>query len=280
MSIAIERVAGLSRADFAKRFLADRGRPVIVTDAIDAWPARSKWTLQHFKAAYGHDIVIAPTALGGEHAKIVKLADYLDHLGRSPHDVPGFWVNARDGRPLDTVPDRDVPPLYLLGWGAFGRHPELHDDIARAFYFVDDWMASFDPVINEIFEWASEREYWAIYIGPVDAVSKLHQDFWSTHTALAQIAGRKQLTLFAPDDAARATPYECVVAPGETLFIPAGWWHAVRSVDASITLSHSIVNHANGNEHLKRILRKAPGLAAALEDRPEWRARLGITETC
>jgi ribosomal protein L16 Arg81 hydroxylase len=31
--------------------------------------------------------------------------------------------------------------------------------------------------------------------------------------------------------------HEALVEPGEILFIPIGWWHAVRSLDVSMSLS-------------------------------------------
>ena len=33
------------------------------------------------------------------------------------------------------------------------------------------------------------------------------------------------------------SPAEVVVNPGEVLFVPVGWWHYVRSLDASISVS-------------------------------------------
>jgi len=255
--IEIARAARISRDKFAEQHLTGAGAPVIITDAIDDWPARAKWSFEYFRAAYGADIVVAPTGLGGDAAKIMKLAAYLEGLGRAPNELPGFWVDTRDGRPLDAPPDGPLAPLYLLGWGAFRRHPELHDDIRPSFYFADDWMASFDNTLRAMFEQASGREYWAIYVGPAGSGSKLHQDFWQTHTTLTQIQGRKKMILFAPGDDERACAHECVLAPGETLFIPPDWWHEVLALDHSITLSHSFFNHANGGEHLLRVMRKA-----------------------
>jgi ribosomal protein L16 Arg81 hydroxylase len=37
----------------------------------------------------------------------------------------------------------------------------------------------------------------------------------------------------------KAKPIEITVAPGEVLFIPIGWWHHVRALDLSISISFS-----------------------------------------
>jgi hypothetical protein len=36
------------------------------------------------------------------------------------------------------------------------------------------------------------------------------------------------------------------LGPGETLFVPAGWWHTARILSPSVTVSINTVNHANG----------------------------------
>ena len=34
--------------------------------------------------------------------------------------------------------------------------------------------------------------------------------------------------------------------PGETLFVPSGWWHTARILNPSVTVSINVVNRANG----------------------------------
>lgn len=296
--VAIARKRAVSPADFARDHLAGDGVPLVVTDAIDRWPARSKWTFEYFKTAYAADIVMAPLGLGGTAARITRLGAFIDGLGQPADHLPGFWVDTRDGRPMDTAPPGPASPPYLLAWGAFKRHPELFDDIAPSLYFTDDWMATFEPALREVFEWTSGREYWAIYLGPTGSLSPLHQDFWSTHTTLSQLSGRKRAILFPPGDAAclydgkvdpehpdfeqfpmfaGATPHECTLEPGDTLFMPPDWWHFVRAIDHSITLSHSFFNGANGGEHFTRMLQKLPALVAGLGDHPATREGLNIS---
>jgi ribosomal protein L16 Arg81 hydroxylase len=36
--------------------------------------------------------------------------------------------------------------------------------------------------------------------------------------------------------------------PGETLFVPAGWWHTARILSPSVTVSINGVNRANGRD--------------------------------
>ena len=140
-------------------------------------------------------------------------------------------------------------------------------------------------------------DYWAVYVGPAGTLSPLHYDFWNTHAYLAQIQGSKRAILFAPDEADllyagkvnpeepdferfplfdRATAYECVIEPGETLLMPADWWHCVRSLDKSITVSHNFFNDTNITAHMTHLLRNLPNLIESLQRSPKWREELRI----
>ena len=74
----------------------------------------------------------------------------------------------------------------------------------------------------------------------------------------------------------RATAYECVIGPGDALFIPPDWWHHVRGLEKSITMSNNFFNETNFSEHMTRILRKLPVLVQAIEKSPALREALRI----
>src|SRR5437870_3518051 len=97
--IPIERKNKLSPAEIIRDHVQGIGKPVIVTDATESWPARSRWTFEFFKTSYGSDMVSAPLGLFGGVAKVTKLAAYLDHLNTPTEELPGFWVDSRDLRP-------------------------------------------------------------------------------------------------------------------------------------------------------------------------------------
>ena len=45
-----------------------------------------------------------------------------------------------------------------------------------------------------------------------------------------------------------ATVTDVVVQPGETLFVPVGWWHYVRALDVSMTVSFTNFQFPNNFE--------------------------------
>ena len=103
---------------------------------------------------------------------------------------------------------------------------------------------------------------------------ELHYDGFHTHTFSNQIYGKKEFILFSPtqtpflyprknfpnvsrisniertDDPAfplfsKANPNKCFLEPGDTLFIPCGWWHTTRILSPSISVSVNIANRSN-----------------------------------
>ncbi len=100
-----------------------------------------------------------------------------------------------------------------------------------------------------------------LWFGPAGTVTPLHHD--TSNVLFVQVHGRKRFTLISPLEShclyndvavysevdlgapdlasyplfARARQIQLVVEPGETLFIPVGWWHHVEALDVSISLS-------------------------------------------
>ena len=294
--IQIERKSKVLPADIAREHLSGVGKPVIITDATENWPARSKWTFEFLKTAYGSDLATAWLGIGLGPAKVTTLSAYINYLDTPSAELPGIWMD-KDGRPAQAVPAQVDSPFYLYGWNAFRQHPELYDDIAPAPYFVLDLVPTLSPALRAALESASKKEYTAVFIGPEGSLSSLHRDYWSTHAYLAQIRGRKRAILFSPEDwdflyggqvdpeqpdferfplFDSATAYECIIEPGDTLLIPANWPHYVRGLEKSITVSHNFFNDSNFTQYMIQMLRHLPVLAKGIDRSPNRREELRI----
>lgn len=277
MVVPIARVGALTRKQFARDYLQGVGMPVVVTDATRAWPARTKWSFEYLKAAYGDDLVCPELGLHSGIGKITRLAAYIDYLDAPDAELGGFWTNAATGQPVETT--GGLPDLrpYLLSWKAFQRHPELCGDINLPPYFVADWTAALNSKARDVFEKTIGRIYSDVFVGPAGSLSALHYDFGHTYSCLSQIRGTKRALLFSPEDSAflydgqlnpeipdlqrfplfnRATAYEALLQPGDVLFTPPDWWHHVRTIETSITVSHNFFNGVNCVAHLKELLRR------------------------
>lgn len=114
-----------------------------------------------------------------------------------------------------------------------------------------------------------DRSGMFMWFGPAGIVTPLHYDL--TNNFLLQIAGRKEVQLipalqtpyvyndtgvfsaaqFPNFDESRyplmkkVKPVTVVLAPGEALFIPIGWWHRVVGLDISISISFTNLRAQN-----------------------------------
>jgi hypothetical protein len=230
----VDRRSRLSLREFRKEYLYS-GKPVVITDAIESWPARSRWTLDHFASRYA-DTPVTVYRLGGERyeasrAETMELSHFIARVRTHSFDTYPCYV--RDD------------------WQIFMAHKELLGEYDVPKYFFD-WFVLLPGFMRLI--------YPRIFIGPRGAITPLHLDIWGTHAWLAQLVGRKRWVLFSPDQQRwlydcsvqpqnpdfkrfplfrKTKPIECTIGPGDLIFVPGGWAHEVVSLDATISITHN-----------------------------------------
>ena len=292
----INRVSRMSPEAFTETYLAGSGKPVIVTDALRTWKALSLWSFDLLEQRYGSERVAPRLFVPTNVIKPLSLAEYFEYLD-TPEKLPeGLWIDAATLHPRGAPNPPPPAPLYLA-WNVFGRHPELLEEIEISPRFVEDWTPLLPAAFRSTLDNATRYFLAGIMIGPKNAQVGLHQDFLETHAYLAQIVGRKRCALFSPEDSAAvydgavdpdepdfdkfphfrdATAYECVLNPGELLFIPRRWWHHVVALDKSITVNYNFFNRSNFEVFVASLLRALPAIVDGLAQSPEARTALGI----
>lgn len=238
----VERRSGLSEREFSREYKA-ANRPVVLLDAVDSWPAK-RWTFEFFRSRYG-DTLVVPNRYDGrwyaaEALKEMRLADFIDGLETKDWNTFPYYL----------WDNRDI----------FRRHPELLRGCSVPGYFYD-WCAKLPQL---------QRPGPRLFIGPRGAVTPFHIDFWGTHGWLTNIVGRKRWIVVPPHQKhllhgvrfgnkvryevnpeapdfdrfprfREVTAFECTLGPGETMFIPGGWFHYVKSVESCISLTGNLV---------------------------------------
>ncbi|HUJ27214.1 MAG TPA: cupin-like domain-containing protein [Myxococcales bacterium] len=229
----IERARRPSRQEFLERWYS-QNHPVILTGVIDDWPALRSWTPGYLRRMLGHHLVEIQADRARDpdyernsiaHKKMVPFAELVD----------AAFGGASNDRYM-TANNADKNAAFLRDAFAEVRMP--------AGYFTPEW---------------SGRAF--LWLGAAGTVTPLHHDL--TNNAMAQVVGRKRVKLVSPlqsalvynsrhcfsevdpeaVDAARfplfakAQVQEVLLEPGELLFLPVGWWHHVRALDPSITVS-------------------------------------------
>lgn len=245
----IERRTGLNKETFKKEFLTPL-KPVILTDLMDPWEAKGKWTIEYFKNKYG-DLKVP--VYSAEYSKVGKgymTADmelpfkkYLEIIEAGPTDLRMFLFNI------------------------FKHAPELCQDF-ETHQIMDGFIKTFPYM----------------FFGGEGSTVNLHYDIDMSHVFLNQFHGRKKVVLFPPEESVniyhqpftvasvvkdfanpdyekfpalkKAKGYECIVNPGETLFMPSGYWHFITYMDGGYSISlrsnESILRRAKGAINIAR----------------------------
>ena len=231
----VERKHKLSRADF----LADHysaNRPVIITGMMDDWPALAKWSLDYFSERFGDREVevqfgrnAATVNYEAEREKFVRTLRFGEFIEKVRNEgvTNDFYMTANNNSNNKTV---------LAG---------LWDDVVQ----VPEYLDGRDPLGG--FFW----------LGPAGTITPFHHDL--TNNAMAQVIGRKRVKIAPSWDLplmanhfhvfsnvdGRVTPasphpsldqpqiLECILHPGEILFLPVGCLHFVEGIDISATVS-------------------------------------------
>lgn len=230
---AIERIDRPSPEEFKQNFLGYK-KPVIITGQMKDWKATSLWQADYLNTVLGDlevDINVSENGIFiGDREKgfaplqkKMKFSDFMNKV-------------LQPNKPNDKYYYLQQQPISI----AF---PDLLADIQTPNYF--DPKLSFPP---------------HLWIGGSDNISPLHYDM--NNNLLAQVRGRKRVLLFEPQKTSLLYPFpahskiphlsqinidkpdlnkfpkfqqagylECILEPGEMLFIPAFWWHQVYSLD-------------------------------------------------
>lgn len=232
----IPRVPRLSREEFEDAYLA-RGRPVIVTGGAAAWGTDGPWTPERLRQALG--------------ARAVKVAS-------SERDVFGY---------------DETEAAYQVEEMAFGAAADLITRVQpseRRYYLMQQSLPREFPELAALLRppdcVGSARAHPHLWFGSEGNLTPLHYDM--ANNAFGQMHGRKRFLLFDPAQSELLYPREAgsrhhnlsqldpeqpdparfprfaeaegwtgEVGPGDMLYLPAFWWHQVRSLEMGVSVS-------------------------------------------
>jgi hypothetical protein len=214
-------------------------RPIVMTQLAKQWPAYEKWNWDYFKQVVGEvEVGVYNNVKSDAYTPINKADDYM-----------------KFGKYLDLVKKGPVE-LRIFLFNLFHHAPELVHD----FGWPEDLMKGF------------VKKFPMLFVGGSGSVTHMHFDIDLSHILHTQFAGRKRVLLFPFEEqhklyrkpwevlsfanfenyfdpqkskldldkfpeVARARGYEVILEHGDTLFMPAGYWHHMEYIDSGFAMS-------------------------------------------
>eukprot|EP00439_Symbiodinium_sp_Y106_P072871 s497_g13.t1 len=227
-----------------------RSLPALINGAMHRWPAMGRWSLENFAADFGHQKIICDHRFGIR----MRFNDFRDYMAEQEDDTP----------------------LYLFDH-AFGEYP------ATKTLLCDYEAARRSRVCRSLDQGRLRPPFRWLLLGPRRSGSTLHKDPLGTSAWNALVFGKKLWVLFPPSTppellrpeasryglqrgvrlmlattaavggmSARARawpeqfrPIEFLQQPGEVVFVPARWWHAVLNLEDSLAVTQNFCNEWN-----------------------------------
>jgi len=214
----IDRVDHIDKDTFITNYLNPQ-RPMIIHKATETWPALQKWTFDYLKETVG-DITVPlydsskadPSKKINAAAAEMKFGDYIDLIQKQPTDLRIFLFDPIKYAPKLLEDFRS--PTNLMG-GFLDKYPNM-------------------------------------FFGGAGSVTFLHFDIDLAHIFHTHFNGRKHVILFEQKWSDRDIEHpdfknfpalngiegqQAILEHGDTLFMPTGYWHWIKYLDGSFSIS-------------------------------------------
>ncbi len=234
---AVPIVDTIEPQHFYERFYLTQ-QPVVIKEMAKAWPAYHKWNWAYFKELVGDQKVGLYNNIKSDAYTPINTAD----------DYKTF------GEYIDTI-SKGPAAWRIFLFNIFDHAPELVKD----FTWPENLMKGF------------VKKYPMLFVGGAGSITHMHFDIDLSNILHTQFAGRKRVLLFPFTeqhklyrkpfevlsmadfsnyycDASKidynqfpalkqAKGYEVILDHGDTLFMPAGYWHHMEYLDSGFAMS-------------------------------------------
>lgn len=228
----IDIIEEISQKDFIKKYLRPR-RPVIIRNMAKNWPAYQKWTMEYMKEVVG-DVEVPlydsskadPSAPINSPATKMKFSNYIDLITKEPTDLRIFLFDPIKFAPQllkDYISPKDLMGGFLdkypnMFFGGKGSETFLHFDIDMAHIFHTHFQGRKHVILFD-YKW-KDRLYKIPFATYALEDYDIENPDFKKFPALDGIEG-----------------LEAFLEHGDTLFMPTGWWHWMKYLDGSFSIS-------------------------------------------
>ena len=228
----IDVVDEISKEAFEKNYLKKR-KPVIIKNMAKNWPAYEKWNLDYMKSVVGDQVVplydsskADPSKPINASAADMKFGDYVDLIKTTATDLRIFLFDPIKHAPKlleDYRAPKDLMGGFLdsypnMFFGGKGSVTFLHYDIDLAHIFHTHFNGRKHVVLFEN-KW-KERLYQIPFATYALEDYDVEDPDFKRFPALKGVTG-----------------VEAFLEHGDTLFMPTGYWHWMKYLDGSFSIS-------------------------------------------
>lgn len=240
---AVDTVSTIDPEVFRTNYY-DAAKPLVIKDLAKDWPATKKWNWEYFKQLVGDkEVGIYNNTKSDAYTPINKADDYKTF-----------------GQYIDIIRNGPAPWRIFL-FNIFQHAPELTQD----FTWPDHLMKGF------------VKKFPMLFVGGATSITHMHFDIDLSHILHTQFCGRKRVLLFPYEEQHKlyrkpfevlsladfsnyyqignpdyeefpalklAKGYEVILEHGDTLFMPAGYWHHMEYLDSGFAMSLRALNNS------------------------------------
>lgn len=231
---AVDVVENISAEAFKIAYY-NTSTPVILKGLARKWPAYNKWNWDYFIETVGNKEVGVYNNIKSDAYTPINTADAYMAFGE--------YLKKVKAGPLD---------LRIFLFNIFQHAPQIVND----FNWPDELMTGF------------VKKYPMLFVGGQGSITHMHFDIDMSHILHTQFIGKKRVLLFPYEEKDKlyrkpwevlsladfsnyhqefdyekfpatrlAQGYEVILEHGDTLFMPAGYWHHMEYIEAGFAMS-------------------------------------------
>lgn len=228
----------ISPEDFRENYYNPM-KPLVIRNLSKDWPATTKWNWDFFKSIVGHvEVGLYNNIKSDAYTPIntaddyMKFGDYIDMIRKGPAQWRIFLFNIFEHAPQITT-DFEWPEHLMKGFvkrypmlfvGGKGSITHMHFDIDLS-HIIHTQFGGRKRVLLFPFE-----EQHKLYRKPFEVLSFVNfEHYFDARDNKLEMDRYPALKL--------AKGYEVILDHGDTLFMPAGYWHHMEYLDSGFAMS-------------------------------------------
>jgi histone arginine demethylase JMJD6 len=238
----VERRTNISYKEFIEEY-QNKGIPVVLENATEAWPSRLMFTPEYFRANFGDHIT-------KHENREYTMSEILD---------------------ITATSTTENPAPYPIKFNLLTQLPEVltHMNPLHLNLMRPNWLSS------KIYPKNKLGNSIDLFIGGPGNYYSVHKDAYDVHAWLIQLYGEKEIIMYPRDQESllypgkggimesrspinisnpdyekypkykKATPLSITLKAGEVIYIPNGIWHTTKATVHNISIIIDQVNNSN-----------------------------------